>query len=140
MPDDDPTSIPNGTRLFRRINPAFVVWDKIRGERRPTSQNFRNSQEQEKMSVFAENIAAPHNETPRGFLSGRFSEWFLVALPAEWMRENAQKVYPDPDDQEPAERYESHSAVEGAKKERTRVKLGEKYEWVVAPPNRFEPK
>ena len=56
------------------------------------------------------------------------------------MRENGQKVYPDPEDQDADEHFASHAAVDGEKREPTRKKLGEKYEWIVPPPNRFEPK
>ncbi len=55
--NDDPVGIPNGTRLFRRIDPTKIVYDKDRKERRPTSQNFPNSRDGTPMSVFAENVA-----------------------------------------------------------------------------------
>ena len=92
------------------------------------------------MSVFAENIAVAAGEAPADLLRSRWSEWFLVAIPAGCMRENGQKVYPDPEDQDADEHFASHAAVDGEKREPTRKKLGEKYEWIVPPPNRFEPK
>jgi|SRR5712692_266565 len=70
MPDDDPKAIPNETRLFRRINPVYTVYDSNRKERRPTSRNFQDSNDGSPMSVFAENIAIAHGEVPAGFLRG----------------------------------------------------------------------
>jgi hypothetical protein len=139
MPDDDPKTIPNETRLFRRINPVYTVYDSNRKERRPTSQNFQDSRDGSPMSVFAENIAIAHGEVPAGFLRSRWAEWFLAAVPAGWMRENGQKVYPDPYNQDPDDSFASHAAVEGPKRDKARARLGDKYEWVVPPPNRFDP-
>ena len=83
---DDPIGIPNSTRLFRRISPVWVVYDKNRGEQRPTSQNFQNSRDDTGMS--------------------------------------------DSDDVHP-----SHAAVAGEKPSKIRSKLGQRFEWVVAPPS-----
>jgi len=141
MPDrnDDPAAIPNGTRLFRRINPAMIVFDKDRGEQRPTSHNFQNSKDGTPMSVFAENVAVVHGEAVTDFLRGVWSESYLVAVPTEWMRQNGQKVYLDPDNQDPEDWHPSHAAVDGVKDKKTRPKLAEKYEWIIPPPNRHTP-
>lgn len=136
--NDDPVGIPNGTRLFRRIDPAKIVYDKNRHERRPTSQNFQNSKNENSMSVFAENVALAHGEVPSDFLKGRWSEWYLVAVPVEWMREHNQKVYLDLSGQDADDHHPSHAAVDGTKDTKTRPKLAEKYEWVVPPPSRFD--
>jgi len=140
MPDrnDDPVGIPNGTRLFRRIDPTMTVPDKVRKERRPTSQNFQDSRDGTPMSVFAENVAVEHGETATDFLKGVWSGWYLVAVPTEWMRQNSQKVYLDPGNQDPEDRHPSHAAVDGPKDQKTRKKLAEKYEWIVPPPNRYD--
>jgi hypothetical protein len=136
MPTDDLAGIPHDTRLFRRIIPAWVVWDSNTGAPRPSSQAFQNSKDQNKMSVFAENVAIQHRETAEVFLKGRWSDVYLAAVPAGWMRENGQIVYLDPHDQEPDERYESHAAVHGPKRTAIRSKLAERYEWIVRPPNK----
>src|SRR6266852_7640212 len=112
---DDPVGIPAGIRLFRRIDPTKIVYDKNRRERRPTSQNFQNSKDGTPMSVFAENVAVAHGETPADFLKGRWSGWYLAAVPAGWMREHGQKVYLDPDNQDPDDEHPSHAAVDGPK-------------------------
>jgi hypothetical protein len=137
--NDDPLGIPKGTRLFRRIDPSKVVYDKLRKERRPTSQNFQNSKDGTPMSVFAENVAVVHGEIPADFLKGCWSGWYLAALPADWVREHAQKVYLDPDNQDPKDEHPSHAAVDGIKDPKMRQKLAEKYEWIVPPPNRYDP-
>ena len=141
MPDrnDDPVGIPNGTRLFRHIDPTMIVPDKDRKEQRPTSQNFQNSRDGTPMSVFAENVAVAHGETAIDFLKGVWSGWYLVALPTEWMRQHGQKVYLDPDNQDPEDWHPSHAAVAGLKDAKIRKKLAEKYEWIVPPLNRYDP-
>src|SRR5712691_3122190 len=80
-----------------------------------------------------------HGETPTDFLRGRWSGWCLAAVSAEWMRRNSQKVYLDPDNQDAEDNHPSHAAVEGPKDAKIRPKLAEKYEWVVPPPNRYDP-
>ena len=139
MPQDDSVTIPNSTRLFRRINPCWMVYDKNRRERRPTYQNFQDSPDGTPMSVFAENVAVEQGEEPADFLSGLWSLWLLAALPASWMRECGQKVYLDAKNQEPDDFHPSHAAVDGPKPNKIRSKLGERYEWVVPPLNRHEP-
>src|SRR5215470_3074028 len=131
--NDDPVGIPSGTRLLRRINPEWVVYDRNDKQLRPTSQNFQDSKDGTPMSVFAENIAFEHGETPESFLKGRWAAWHLAAVPVDWMRQNGQIVYLDPDNQDPDDRHYSHAAVQGHKDPKTRRKLGEKYEWVVPP-------
>src|SRR5580692_7930379 len=94
-PNDDPIAIPNETRLYRRISPHWTVYDRNRGERRPTSQNFQDSQDGTPMSVYAENIASESNEHPDDFLKDRWSTWHLAAVNAGRMRKLNQDVYPD---------------------------------------------
>jgi hypothetical protein len=136
---DDPVGIPDETRLFRRIDPNQVVYDKDRKERRPTSQNFNDSKDGSPMSVFAENVAIAHGESPGDFLRGRWSGCYLAAVRAAAMRQHGQEVYLDPHNQDPDDRYASHTAVLGRKDTKTRSKLAKDYEWVVPPPNRYEP-
>ncbi len=136
---DDPLAIPNDTKLFRRIDPTQIVYDANRRERRPSSQNFQDSQDGSPMSVFAENIASANGESPTDFLKGRWESFYLAAVTAGWMRECGQDVYPDPDNQDPGDRFHSHVAVRGAKKSKVRKKLADGYEWVIAPPNRYAP-
>jgi hypothetical protein len=138
-PKDDPSGIPTGTRLFRRIDPEKIVYDSNRKERRPTSQNFQNSKDGSPMSVFAENVAMAHGEVPSDFVKGRWSGWYLAAVPVESMREHSQKVYLDPYNQDPDDSHPSHAAVDGPKDSKTRPKLAANYEWVIPPPNRFDP-
>src|SRR5690349_7892727 len=116
---DDPASIPDETRLFRRISPYWVVYDKNRKERRPTSQNFDDSQDGTPMSVYAENIAIAHGEKPDDFLKGHWSAYFLAAVRAGSMRQQGQRVYPDPHNQDPDDSHPSHSAVAGRKDGKT---------------------
>src|ERR1022692_1205745 len=108
---DDPVGIPDETRLFRRIDPNQVVYDKDRKERRPTSQNFNDSKDGSPMSVFAENVAIAHGESPGDFLRGRWSGCYLAAVRAAAMRQHGQEVYLDPHNQDPDDRYASHTAV-----------------------------
>jgi hypothetical protein len=137
---DDPLAIPDETRLFRRIDPNWIVYDANRKERRPSSQNFQDSQDGSPMSVFAENIAGAAGKVPTDFLKGEWSGFYLAAVTAGWMRQCDQDVYPDPENQEVDDRFESHAAVRGPKdKQKLRSKLAKGYEWVVAPPNRFDP-
>jgi hypothetical protein len=135
--NDDPVAIPDATRLFRRIDPHKIVFDRNRNEWRPTSQNFQNSRDGT-MSVFAENVAIAHQETPTDFLRGRWSVWFLAAVPAEWMRKNNQKVYLDPENQDPEDEHPSHAAVDGPKDSKVRPKLADRYEWIVPPLKRYD--
>ena len=136
---DDPMSIPDETRLFRRINPNWIVYDQNRKERRPTSQNFDDSLDGTPMSVYAENIAIANGNTPADFLKGHWSAWYLAAVHAGAMRQNGQRVYPDLLNQDAADYQPSHAAVAGPKDNKTRKKLANGYEWVIAPPNRYEP-
>ena len=92
------------------------------------------------MSVFAENIAQANGERPEDFLRGPWEGFYLAAVKAGSMRECGQEVFPDPDNQDPNDKFHSHSAVRGRKdKTKLRRKLAEGYEWVKAPPNRFDP-
>jgi hypothetical protein len=136
---DDPVAVPNETRLFRRVPPTWITYDKNRGEWRPTSQSFQNSDDDKTMSAFAENLALANGESPSDFLRERWSEFLLVAVTAGWMRKCGQDVYPDPYNQDPGESFASHVAVRGTKDSKIRPKLGREYEWVIAPPNRYEP-
>jgi hypothetical protein len=131
-PEDDPVAIPNETRLFRRISPSMIVYDSNLGERRPTSQNFQDSTDGTPMSVYAENLAKAHGESPEHFLQGRWSAWYLVAVTAGRMRELGQHVYPDSANQDPDDFFHSHSAVRGSKHGSTRPKLVQKFEWCPA--------
>ena len=141
MPDqiDDLVGIPNGTLLFRRIDPTKIVYDKNLKERRPTSQNFQNSNDGTPMSVFAENVALANDEAPQDFLTGVWSDWLLAGVYVEDMRAHHQKVYLDLHNQEATDFHPSHAAVDGTKDAKTRKKLAEKYEWIVPPANRYEP-
>lgn len=96
LPKDDIARIPSETRLFRRVDPNWVVFDKNRNELRPTSQNFQDSKDGTPMSVFAENVAVASGEVPIDFLRNRWSEWCLVAVSAGAMREHGQAVYLQP--------------------------------------------
>jgi hypothetical protein len=136
---DDPIGIPDDTRLFRRIDPNQVVFDANRNERRPTSQNFQDSKDGTPMSVFLENVAIAHGESPSDFLRGRWVGWYLVAVRAGAMRRHGQEVFLDPQNQDADDRYLSHAAVRGSNDKKTRPRLAQEYEWVVAPPNRYEP-
>lgn len=91
------------------------------------------------MSVFAENVAISNGEAPEDFLRGRWSGWYLAAVRAGDMRRHGQEVYLDPHNQDADDRYASHAVVSGRKDTKTRSKLGKDYEWVIAPPNRYEP-
>jgi len=92
------------------------------------------------MSVFAENIATLNGEAPEDFLTGPWAAFYVAAVTAGWMRECDQSVYPDPEHQDQADRFESHSAVEGRKdKQKVRSKLAKRYEWVIPPSNRLDP-
>jgi hypothetical protein len=138
-PNDDPIAIPDQTRLYRRINPEWTVYDRNLGEWRPTSQNFQDSQDGTPMSVYAENIAITCGESPQDFLRGRWSEWHLAAVTAGRMRLLHQSVYCDPANQDPDDFHPSHAAVRGPKDGKMRPKLGREYEWIVPPKNRHDP-
>jgi len=133
--DDDPVTIPNEVRLFRRIHPEMVVFDDNRNHLRPTSQNFQDSRDGTPMSVFAENLAHAHGELPSDFLQGRWSEWGLAAVMAGRMRELGQRVYSDSHNQDEHERFESHSAVAGSKK-KVMKQMSATAEWVITPRSR----
>ncbi len=132
-PKDDQRAIPNHTRLFRRINPEWIIYDENLGQHRPTSQNFQDSANGTPMSVFAENIAKLHGESVEGFLGGHWSGWYLVAVVAGNTRELGQDVYPDLANQPANDFFNSHAAVEGPKDRKVRSKLAKGYEWIVAP-------
>jgi hypothetical protein len=135
---DDPVGIPDSTRLYRRINPDWIVYDSNSGERRPTSQNFQDSKDGSPMSVFAENVMIARGESPVDLLRGIWNEWFLVAIPAGWMRECGQEVYLDTANQDPDDWRPSHASVRGRKDGKVRARLGKYYEWVTSPPNRYQ--
>jgi len=131
--EDDPVAIPNEVRLFRRIHPEWVVYDKNRERWRPTSQNFQDSRDGTPMSVFAENLAQAHGELPAHFLLGRWSEWGLAAVVAGQVRELGQRVYPDPHNQDQDERFESHAAIAGSKAKNVMKQMSGWAEWVITP-------
>lgn len=134
MPDhkDDPDAIPDDTRLFRRVNPHFLTFDHNLGKWRPTSQAFIDPSDGSPMSVFAENIAQTYNEKPADFLRGHWSCWLLAAIQAGAARTLGMEVYPDPENQDSAEDFKSHSSVRGDKR-KVKQKLAQKAEWIVAP-------
>jgi hypothetical protein len=140
MAKDDPAAIPDETRLFRRIDPNQIPWDENKRERRPSSLNFQDSTDGTPMSVFAENIAQANAEAPEDFLKGPWEGFYLAAVTAGSMRKCGQEVFPDPHNQDAKDSFRSHCAVRGRKdKQKLRSKLAEGYEWVKAPPNRFDP-
>jgi hypothetical protein len=133
---DDAEKIPAETRLMRRVNPLWVVWDSNSKQLRPTSQNYQDSNDGTPMSVYAENIAREQNETiPDDFLRGRSAAWHLVAVTAGDMRKNKQVVRLETANQDDDDRHPSHAVVEGPKDGKMRSKLGANYEWIKAPPN-----
>ena len=137
---DDPARIPDETRLFRRINPAQIAYDTDKNEHRPTSQNFQDSKDGTPMSVFAENVAQANNEAPEDFLQGQWAGFYLAAVTAGWTRQCGQDVYLDTENQDEGDKFHSHCAVRGDKrKQKLRAKLAEQYEWIIPPPNRFDP-
>lgn len=85
------------------------------------------------MSVYAENLAIAYDEMPADFLRGRWANHYLVALIAGRMRQFGQDVYPDPENQDASDSFRSHSAVRGHKDNKTRKRLGENFQWIVAP-------
>jgi hypothetical protein len=90
------------------------------------------------MSVFAENVAIEHGESPTDFLKGRWSCWYLAALSAGWVRTFGQIVYLDPDNQDTDDFHPSHAVVVGTKDTKIRSKMAKQYEWIIAPPNRYQ--
>lgn len=91
------------------------------------------------MSVYAENIAIKHAESPQDFLRGRWSEWHLASVTAGRMRQLRQRVYCDTANQDGDDFHPSHAAVQGTKDGKMRSKLGAEYEWIVSPMNRYNP-
>ncbi len=134
MPPTDDPSIKDTARLFRRIHPQWIVYDQNRRMRRPSSRNFNDSQDKTPMSVYVEEIAIQHNQTPSDFLKDEWSHHFLAAITAGWARQCGQKVYPSATKEEPA-----HADVAGRKPSNTRSRLAQPAEWVIGPSNLNEP-
>jgi hypothetical protein len=129
MPDDP--SIPDESRLLRRIIPEWIVSDNNTDTKRVSSQAFCNSTgedgQQEGMSVFIEPILHEEGRPPESVLTGYESN-SLIAQTAGWVRSWRQAVIRDPLPDESA-----HGLVVGEKNSNTRRKLARQYEWVVPP-------
>jgi hypothetical protein len=138
-PNDDPVRIPDETRLFRRINPQWLTYDANRKELRPSGQNYQDSPDGTPMSVFAENIALEHGESPADFLKEPWSDWYLAAVSAGWLRKCGQKVYLDLRYQDANDFHQSHTVVFGTKDAKVRSRIAKQYEWVLPPPDRHKP-
>lgn len=133
MPENDP-SIADAVRLFRRINPYWVVFDKNKGMRRPSSRNFNNSQDKSPMSVFLEDVLVQHRLEATDLLQDEWAHHFVAAITAGWARQCDQGVMRTPTESEPA-----HADVNGNKPENVRRRLAGPAEWIVSPQNLYDP-
>jgi hypothetical protein len=129
MPDDDP-SIADETRLFRRINPHWIVFDKNRVCVAQVLKTFNDSQDGSSMSVFIEDILASSGLQAADLLRDEWAQHFVAAITAGWARQCGQGVRRTPTSTEPA-----HADVRGNKPANVRKKLAGPAEWIVAPPN-----
>lgn len=132
---DDP-SVPNDSRLFRRI-PAdsnHIVWDNNLECWRISSQAFRNlSKNPPAFSVNLECVLDEMGEAVDAVFPNT-DRYGLVALPARLVRQHNQVIekVPEPDDP-------SHGHVVGEKRKplmkafAAAVQNGDKIEWVLEP-------
>jgi hypothetical protein len=133
---DDP-SIPNDSRLFRRI-PAdanHIVWDDTAKAYTLSTQAFRNLQKNPPaFSANLECVLQPLGLGPDAVIKDP-ERYGLIALPVALVRQQGQGVerHPEPDD-------ESHGHVVGEKPKSVArefiraVTQGQQIQWVIPPP------
>jgi hypothetical protein len=123
--EDDP-SIADGTDLWRRIHPEWIVQDES-GRIRPSSQAFTNDPRGDPMSVYLEPQVRGTGRTAKDILEP-YPGYSLASITAGLARANKQGVKPDPLPEEPA-----HGVVVGRKTGAVRRAFAKGASWVVAP-------
>lgn len=123
MPYQDDLTISDDTTLWRRIPPAWVVYDENQGRSRPSSQAFQDDRNEEPMSVYLADECDGHDEALAGH-----EGFFLVSVTAEQVRSLGQGIARDPLPDAP-----SHCLVFGKKTKKVRSSLAKRADWVVAP-------
>jgi hypothetical protein len=127
---NDP-SIPDESRLLRRIIPDWIVPDHNNNCKRVSSAAFCNSKnehgEEDGMSVVLEDVLLVQGRLRTSVLTGYESN-SLIAQTAGWVRSCDQGVIRDPLPEEPA-----HGLVVGNKNTAARKRLARQYEWVEPP-------
>jgi hypothetical protein len=125
--EDDPT-IDDSSALWRRIHPAYIIYDETLGRQRPTSQAFQNQRGTNTISVVLAEVVRRDNRGPESLLANHHG-YSLAQLTAGFVRSLAQGVARDPVPQEPA-----HALVFGEKPRSVTSALAKRCEWVIAPP------
>lgn len=105
MPEDD-QSIQDATRLYRRLHPTQVIWDRNEGRIRPSSGAFKD----ESLSVNLGDELERLNELPDYALKAH-PQHSLCSITAGFARGEDQVLARTPTDDDP-----SHGEVIGAKR------------------------
>lgn len=112
----DDTSIPDETRLYRRLHPEQVIWDDNERRVRPSSAAFKD----EFLSISLGNELARISEPP-SFALRDHPQHSLGWLTAEFARAEEQAVASIPTDTDP-----THGEVVGRKKGARSTRLAKK--------------
>ena len=124
---DDPT-IPNESKLWRRIPPWHFIPDENRGGFRPSSAAFDNHPDGTPMSVLLADLVRQTGRNAHDALA-RHVGFALASFTAGLARDCEQSVAREPIPDEPA-----HAVVFGRKTTGVKRRLAKGAEWVVAPP------
>jgi hypothetical protein len=133
---DDP-SIPNDSRLFRRI-PAdtnHIIWDGTAQAYRISSQAFRNLQDNPPaFSVNLDCVLQQHGLGPDSVIIDP-TRYGIVALPVALVRTQGQAVERHPEPGDPSHGHVVGNKTSGVKKAFVRaVTQGQEIQWVIPPP------
>lgn len=124
--NDDP-SIESDSRLFRRVPPAWIVWDNNLQRWRPTKAAFSDSPDGHPMSVALECELVAHGSPPSSVLVGH-DGFGLASITAQLARDLGQAIVRDPQPGDPA-----HGLVFGNKTDSIRKKMAKAAAWEVSP-------
>ena len=123
----DDAAILDRAILWRRIPPAWVVWDGNLGRMRSSSQAFQDHPDGSPMSVLLSDMMLSSGRGPEAAIEG-LPGFYLASLTAGLARQSKQGVAPDPLPTEPA-----HAVVFGKKTSGVRNRFATESQWVIPP-------
>ena len=123
---DDLTIAPSDP-LWRRVPPAWVVFDGNLGRLRPTSAAFDDPRNGSPMSVVLGRALQESGRTPESALAFH-RDFLLASITAGLARDLGQVVAREPQPDEPA-----HAVVAGRKTGRVKDAFAKQAVWIIPP-------
>ena len=131
MPDSEPSddlTILDEAELWRRIPPHWIIFDKNRGAKRPSSAAFDDHQNGSPMSVLLADLLSEVGRGASDVLAD-YEGYALAAITAGLARRCKQVVVRAPLRDVPA-----HAEVVGKKTDSVRKRFAVASRWVLPPP------